>query len=231
MHQLALHGPMAAELLNEAAGVRVDGLASLESMPARLFEQEVTIYRDDCTGRPGFYLIVALAGAAAVWNGLLERFGQGEDLGKRRLRQVGWAAFNAARIEAGRPMYGIDFDDSVVPAETGLMKRAVSFAKGCYLGQEIVARMHARGQFARQLVGLRMESESLPIEGAPIYDEGSNVIGGVTSSTISPVMSNAAIALGYVKKPFVEPGTAVRIAAEGRIDTAKVVGLPFIPAG
>jgi len=231
LHQLALHGPGAAEILKEATGQAVQQLSGLESISARLFEQEATIYRDDQAGVPGFYLIVARLQTASVWNGLLDRFGQGDQLGKRRLRPVGWAAFNAARIEAGRPMYGIDFDDSVLPAETGLMNRAVSFTKGCYLGQEIVARMHARGQFARQLVGLRMESEALPIEGAPIYDENANAIGGVTSSTISPLLSNAAIALGYVKKPFVAEGTTVRIAAEGEIRPAKVVGLPFVQPG
>jgi folate-binding protein YgfZ len=228
LHQISLHGPLAAEILNQSTGREVDQLMQLGSMEAEAFGQVVTIHRDDRAGVPGFYLIVAVSSAATVWNQLVERFGQGEELGKRRLRPVGWAAFNAARIEAGRSMYGIDFDDSVLPAETGLMNKAVSLTKGCYLGQEIVARMHARGQFSRQLVGMKMEGEALPIEGAPIHDEGGNVIGGVTSSTVSPVLSNAAIALGYVKRPFVADGTAVWIAAEGRMRPARVSGLPFV---
>lgn len=228
LHQLSLHGPLAAELLRESTGQEVNPLPQLGSMDSRLFDQEVTIYRDDRAGVPGFYLMVATSAASSLWNQLIERFGQSDTLGKRRLRPVGWAAFNAARIEAGRAMYGIDFDDSVLPAETGLMNKAVSMTKGCYLGQEIVARMHARGQFARQLVGLKMDGLALPIAGAPIHDEQANIIGGVTSSTVSPILSNAAIALGYVKRPFVAEGTAVRIAAEGDIRPAKVVGLPFV---
>jgi len=230
-HQLALHGPLAAVILKESTGCEVDQLPHLGSMESKLFDQEVTIYRDDRAGVPGFYLIVAISAASTVWDQLIERFGQADTLGKRRLRPVGWAAFNAARIEAGRPMYGIDFDDSVLPAETGLMAKAVSLTKGCYLGQEIVARMHARGQFSRQLVGLRMDDDDLPIEGAPIHDEQANIIGGITSSTVSPVLSNAAIAMGYVKRPFVGEGTAVRVAAEGGIRPAKVVGLPFVQGG
>ncbi|MCC6424483.1 MAG: aminomethyl transferase family protein [Phycisphaerales bacterium] len=228
LHQLSLHGPLTVEILKESTGRDVDQLPQLGSMSAEAFDQEITIYRDDRAGVPGFYLNAATSAVSAVWDQLIERFAQGEELGKRRLRPVGWAAFNAARIEAGRPMYGIDFDDSVLPAETGLMKKAVSLTKGCYLGQEIVARMHARGQFSRQLVGLRMDGDALPIEGAPIHDEGENMIGGVTSSTVSPVLSNAAIALGYVKRPFVADGTTVCIAAEGQMRPAKVVGLPFV---
>src|SRR5262249_34854605 len=142
-------------------------------------------------------------------------------------RPIGWAAFNATRIEGGRPIFGIDFDDSILPAETGQLERAVSFTKGCYLGQEIVARMHARGQLAKQLVGIRMESDALPIAGAKIYDAGQDEIGGVTSSTISPVLSNASLCLGYVKKPFIAEGTKVSIPAEGAMRVGVVAAIPF----
>ena len=125
-------------------------------------------------------------------------------------------------------MFGIDFDESVLPAETGQLSRAVSLTKGCYLGQEIVARMHARGQLARQIVGLKMDGDALPIAGAKIFDEGDNEVGGITSSTLSPVLSNRAICLGLVKKPFFNVGTRLRIPAEGGIHPASVVELPFV---
>jgi folate-binding protein YgfZ len=142
--------------------------------------------------------------------------------------------FNTARIEAGRPLFGIDFDDSVLPAETGQLDRAVSFTKGCYLGQEIVARMHARGQAARQIVGIRMHQDALPIAGAPIIDDEKNQIGAITSSTISPVLSNASICLGLLKSPFAAVGTELQIATEGAFRTGTVVEMPFVksrPAG
>jgi folate-binding protein YgfZ len=178
---------------------------------------EAVVFRDDICGSPGFHLIVPTASAAAVWTSL-------------ELRPVGWAAFNTARIEAGRPLMGIDFDDTILPAETGPaeLARAVSFTKGCYLGQEIVARMHARGQIAKQLVGIRMEGDALPVAGSQIYDSAANPIGGVTSSTISPVLSNAAICLGYVKKTFIPAGTELTIPAEGAMHKGKVEELPFL---
>ncbi|MBC7782523.1 MAG: aminomethyl transferase family protein, partial [Burkholderiales bacterium] len=165
-------------------------------------------------------------------------------------------AYNAARIEAGRPLFGIDFElatpsvpgaraeatktdaiesdsaakaQGVLPAETGLLDRAVSFTKGCYLGQEVVARMHARQQVARKLVGIRMSDDSLPIAGQPVMDDNENQIGVVTSSTMSPVLSDSAIALALLRKPYFEPGRTVRIPAEGAIRTATVVPLPFYP--
>ena len=141
---------------------------------------------------------------------------------------MGWAAYNTARIEAGRPLFGIDFDDSVLPAETAQLSRAVSFTKGCYLGQEIVARMHARGQLAKQIVGVRMEGDALPIAPTKVYDQSDNEIGGITSSTLSPILSNAPLCLGLVKKPFIAEGTKLRIAAEGAIHLGTVSPLPFV---
>jgi folate-binding protein YgfZ len=150
------------------------------------------------------------------------------DPGKRAIRPAGWAVFNTTRIEAGRGLFGIDFDDSVLPAETGQLERAVSLTKGCYLGQEIVARMYARSQIARQVVGMRMNDQALPMAGAPIVDAAQNQVGIVTSSTISPVLSNAAICLGMAKKQFCAVGSTVKIAAEGAMRDAAVVELPFV---
>jgi folate-binding protein YgfZ len=160
---------------------------------------------------------------------LITRHATSDEPGKRLLRPVGWAAFNTARIEAGRAFFGIDFDENFVPAETGsLLSRAVSFTKGCYPGQEIVARMHARGQVAKQIAGFRMDSDALPIAGAQVLDDQSNVIGAVTSSTISPVLSNAAIGLAILKRPHFEARKLIHIPAEGAIHNAKVVELPFL---
>ena len=91
-----------------------------------------------------------------------------------------------------------------------------------------VARMHARGQVARQLVGIRMEGDALPVAGAQVFDASDNIVGAVTSSTISPILSNAAICLGYLKKPFFEEGTVVQVPAEGSMRKATVVKTPFV---
>ena len=228
LHELSLHGPGAMEVLHGATGGDVPELTPLGSAAIHLSDAELIVWRDDVTGTPGYHLIVESAATERVWQELLNRFGQSSQLGRRPLRPAGWAAFNATRIEAGRPIFGIDFDDSVLPHETGQIARAVSFTKGCYLGQEIVARMQARNQFARQIVGIRMSDDALPIAGAIIQDDNDNQIGGITSSTVSPLLSNAAICLGIVKKQFTPSGTVVNVPAEGKVRKGSVVELPFI---
>ena len=227
LHQIALHGPGALDVLRRTSGTDIPDLTPLASAAARLFDADVTVWRDDPCAVPGYHLVFDIFAARRIWMGLQE-LGQPAELGKRPLRPAGWAAFNAARIEGGRPIFGIDFDDSVLPHETGQLARAVSFTKGCYLGQEIVARMQARGQFARQLVGIRMADDALPIAGAIVYDDSDNQIGGITSSTISPVLSNAAICLALLKKPFTPIGTTVNVPAEGRMRKGTVAQLPFL---
>jgi folate-binding protein YgfZ len=228
LRQLALHGPGALEVLRQATGSDVPELAVLGSTQIRLYDTDVTVWRDDPAAVPGYHLLIETPAVERVWTGLLGQFGEAKELGRRQLRPAGWAAFNATRIEGGRPIFGIDFDDSVLPHESGQIARAVSFTKGCYLGQEIVARMQARGQFARQLVGIRMSDDSLPIAGTVIYDGNDNQIGGVTSSTVSPVLSNVAIALGFVKKAFTPVGTVLTIPAEGQMRKGSVAELPFV---
>ncbi len=234
LHQIALHGPGALTVLREASGESIAELGPLESTQVRLLGGDAVVWRDDPTGAPGYHLLIDASAAPAAWGQLLRQF-EGVP-GRRPLRPAGWAAFNATRIEAGRPLFDIDFgnsanpDLSVLPAEAGDMNRAVSFTKGCYLGQEIVARMHARGQVARQLSGIRFPDDTLPVAGAPIFESGDSAtgIGMVTSSTVSPLLSGAAICLGYLKKPFFTIGTTVGIPAEGSIRSGTVTRLPFV---
>jgi folate-binding protein YgfZ len=228
LHELALHGPGALAVLEAATAAHVGELPPMASASVTMFGAKAIAWRDDPCGVPGYHLIVPTHEVGRVWQELLSRFYESADPATRPLRPAGWAAFNSTRIEAGRPLFAIDFDDSVLPVETGQLERGVSFTKGCYLGQEIVARMHARGQIARQLAGLRMESDHLPIAGEQVFDEQSNPIGVITSSTISPVLSNAAIALALLKKPFFAEGTIVQVPAEGAVRTAAIVKLPFV---
>jgi folate-binding protein YgfZ len=232
LHQIALHGPKASDILHQAGATNLPGLSILASSPVKIFDSDAIVWRDDPCGVPGLHLILAIESAKKIWMNLLSLFSSPDPTviqnAKRQLWPIGWAAFNATRIEAGRPLFGIDFDDTILPAETGQLSRGVSFTKGCYLGQEIVARMHARGQVAKQIVGIRMEDNALPIAGTVIFDAEQNQIGGVTSSTLSPIMSNAAICLGLLKKPFFTGGTKIIIPAEGAMRQAEVVELPFV---
>lgn len=246
-YEIALHGPTAADVL-AAEGVDATLLPG-ECLECNLIGVPVVLWRDDPCGVPGLHLILPRDKAIDVWQHLLARHGAETSIGKRPLRPIGWAAFNATRIEAGRPLFGIDFelappsmpgkkaestDDAeprpvgVLPAETSLLARAVSFTKGCYLGQEVVARMNARSQVARQLVGLRVDDDALPIAGAHVLDDNQAVIGVVTSSTMSPILSDAAIALAIARKPHFEVGRRVHVVAEGAVRGATVTPLPFV---
>ncbi len=141
-HEIGLHGPGSVEVLR-SIGVDCAGMGVMGSKTATIDGIEILVWRDDPCGVPGYWLVVDSGNVAKVWMKILSGI-SGQGIGKRAVRPAGWAVFNATRIEAGRAMFGIDFNDSVLPAETGQLERAVSFTKGCYLGQEIVARMHAR---------------------------------------------------------------------------------------
>lgn len=132
-------------------------------------------------------------------------------------RPVSAEADEIARVERGRPRYGVDLDDTVIPQEAGLNERAVSFTKGCYVGQETVARLHYRGKPNRHLRGLRL---SAPVESGIELRLGEKVVGRIGSSVISPV--HGPIALALVRR---EASPGDEVAAGGA--TATVAELPF----
>ncbi len=129
-------------------------------------------------------------------------------------------AVECLRVEHGRPRYGVDLDDSVIPQEAGLNERAVSFTKGCYVGQETVARLFYRGKPNRQLRGLRLSAPAAP--GDPLTLEG-RVVGALASVAESPRFGPIALALVRREAP---PGTTVAVADGGAL-SAEVVELPF----
>ncbi|MGZ4178923.1 MAG: CAF17-like 4Fe-4S cluster assembly/insertion protein YgfZ [Solirubrobacteraceae bacterium] len=126
---------------------------------------------------------------------------------------------DCVRVEHGRPRFGIDLDDTVIPQEAGLNDRAVSFTKGCYVGQETVARLFYRGKPNRQLRGLRL---SAPVETGAEITLGDRVVGRLGSVAESPVLGSIALALVRREAP---PGSDVLVGPD-RVD-AVVVELPF----
>jgi len=123
------------------------------------------------------------------------------------------------RVERGRPRYGIDLDENVIPQEAGLNERAVSFTKGCYVGQETVARLYYRGKPNRHLRGLRL---SEPVEAGAVLRLGEKEVGRVTSPVVSP--RHGPIALALVRRQAA-PGDTVTVGDDGV--TATVSDLPF----
>ncbi len=123
-------------------------------------------------------------------------------------RACGWEAFEAARIEAGIPRYGVDMDDTNLAPEAGLEKRAISYSKGCYIGQEVIARIRTYGQVAKSLQRLELSGlTELPEKGTKLQVAGKDV-GYITSSVRIPG-SHLTLALGYVRKEHKEPGTVL----------------------
>jgi folate-binding protein YgfZ len=130
------------------------------------------------------------------------------------------AAAEIVRVESGRPRYGVDTDDTTMPQEAGLNDRAVSFTKGCYVGQETVARLHWRGKPNRHLRGLRL---SEPVATGTPLRAGDREVGRVASTVVSPV--HGPIALALVRREA-GPGDTVAVGEDGAV-TAQVVELPF----
>jgi folate-binding protein YgfZ len=198
------------------------GLLSLIGPAARsvagagsLGAQEHANARAEIAGRP----VVLAATDTGV-----DVFTQAEDTGAVRAAleaagavPVAEAAAEVLRVERGRPRWGADLDETVIPEEAGLNDRAVSFTKGCYVGQETVARLHYRGKPNRHLRGLRLAA---PVErGTPLV-LGEREVGRVGTSVVSPV--HGPIALALVRREA-EPGAT--LTAGGT--TAEVVALPF----
>jgi len=129
---------------------------------------------------------------------------------KRGMPEASFAAFEAARIEAKCPFYGQDITDKNLPQEVDRNEQAISFKKGCYLGQETVARIDALGHVNRLLRLVQFEGDTMPAPGAELRTAG-KVIGEVTSSTWSPKFSTP-IALAYVRREHSAPGTVLESA-------------------
>jgi tRNA-modifying protein YgfZ len=152
-----------------------------------------------------------------------------------RLRSAGAVSVSAdtaevARIEAGRPRFLVDMDEHTIPLEAGIEDKAISFTKGCYVGQEVIIRVMHRGhgRVARKLTGLMIDGPAPPRAGAPVRS-GEREIGRVTSAAVSPQLGRA-IALGYLHRDFLAPGTRVQVVhGDGDQEIGAIVhALPFL---
>ena len=140
-------------------------------------------------------------------------------------RVAGPVAEEAARVEAGRPLWGADMDDSTLPQEANLESLgAISFTKGCYTGQETVARLHFRGHVNKRIVGLRIEGTTVPARGTPVTGAEGKEVGEVKSAVMSPRFGP--IALGMIRRE-VSPGDTVTVSIDGGASRATVSALPF----
>jgi folate-binding protein YgfZ len=142
-------------------------------------------------------------------------------------RAVGWTAFETARIEAGIPRFGADMDETNIPLECGIESRAIVYNKGCYIGQEVINRIHSVGHVNRELRGLRLADDlkTLPRLGDKLFHAGKEV-GYMTSAVKSPTL-NANIALGYVRREANQTRNELTLRTPAGESPAKIVELPF----
>jgi folate-binding protein YgfZ len=220
--ELHLAGPLADELVRRL-GATLPAPRELDHEATRLGDVAVRVVREAPTGRPGLSLIGAAADAPTV----LERLhAEGASHG---LADGDPATFEAARIEAGTPCFGRDVTADNLPQELGRDARAINFVKGCYLGQETVARIDALGHVNKDLRGLKLPPGPVPPAGTPIVVDGKTV-GTVTSSADSQGWSHP-VALAYLRSAFAKAGTEVTLplADSGTTLTAVVADLPMLP--
>ncbi len=214
---LALQGPVSAQVL-AAAGVSLSLDKQFHHQESTLASTPVRVIRVSDTSEDGYELVAPVDQAEPCWTALLQA---GEPFG---LRPVGLAALHMLRVEAGIPWYGLDMDEKRIVLEVGL-EQAISFKKGCYLGQEVVERATARGQVNRKLSGLLLQGDALPASGTKLFHEAQEA-GWITSAVHSPRFGHP-IALGYVRREHLTPGTQLRIDSPGTPMIAEVTTLPF----
>lgn len=206
---LGVYGPEHLKVLAATFG----SFAALgqDEVRALTFEEHPVLAVGASQVLPGVELRVPTAALEKLW----------ERLAAVGARPVGFDTFELWRVEAGVPRYGADMDDKTIPLEANL-ERALHYNKGCYIGQEVIARATFRGHMNRKLVGLLL-GETVPEAHAELR-AGDKKVGWVTSVVRSP-RAGQQIALGYVHRDHLQPGTELTVATGG---TAKVSALPFV---
>ena len=226
--QIAIVGPRAASIVGSLLKSGASGLDALDehgSVRSDWQGRQVIVTRISDLGEPGFDLYVERGDAAKGTDRQIL-----DALRQHDVAALDDRAAEAIRIEAGVPLFHRDMDENTIPLEAGIEARAISQTKGCYVGQEVIVRVLHRGhgRVARRLVGLQLSvgpdasEKSVPDAGATVRADDRE-IGHVTSATFSPALKRP-IALAYLQRDFVQPGTQVSV--EGTL--AEVRALPFV---
>ena len=218
MGVVGVHGPKSAELLQTLCGFDVGNLPEYHSIVHEIDGRRIICVRANETGEIGYNLCTASESMEWLWDTILTK---GRAFGAE---PVGLTALYSLRIEAGIPRYGAELDDSIFPGEAEL-EQAISFEKGCYIGQEIVARMKYRGHPNRLLRGFEIAGDILPQKGDLLFD-GDKEIGWITSAVVSPTLGET-IGMGYVRIAFTDEGSQVEVETADSRATATVRLLPF----
>jgi folate-binding protein YgfZ len=215
---LGVFGVRARDIVSAITNVpsaTLEGLPPYGHVSAIVEDARITVARVPDLELEGYELFVEMAAAGAIW----------QRLALAGATPGGLSAFEIARVEAGRPEWGIDIDDATIPQEANFDDfHAISYTKGCYVGQETVARVHFRGHVNRHLRGLRSVADrALPFQ-AQLRDAAGKPVGEVRSAVLSPRLGG--VALGMVRRE-VPVGATLVVTWEGGESHADVAHLPF----
>jgi folate-binding protein YgfZ len=220
---LLISGPKTSHVVQSAFGVDVADLKPVNFVTAQIGGITALVLRTEETGEVDIELLLPAACLSTAWNSAMEA---GAKFG---IKPVGSQAREALRLEAGLPQAGPDLNEDIVPPEANLEGKAFSLTKGCYPGQEVVARMDTYGSVRRHLVGLVMKNSTVPTRGAKLF-AGDREVGWISSAVRSPHLGQV-IALGFPLRDFSKPGTALSVEIEGARHAATVQALPFYTWG
>ncbi len=209
---ISVEGRKALDVVRKVIG---EDAAALGINQATQVAPATTVWRASQAGEIGFELMVNAEDAAGLWTALANA----------GARPVGREAFEILRIEAGQPVYGVDMDETNVVTEA--LDDAVSYTKGCYIGQEIIARIKYRGHVAKKLSGIMFNAAVKVVAGAVIKSSDGKEIGRVTSAAYSYHLGRT-IALAYLKYDYLTPGTPVTVSCGSEEVAGEVAALPFV---
>jgi folate-binding protein YgfZ len=203
---LSVVGPRAGSVLESWAG---EPLALLETYDHRRFEFGRVVLSD-----LGYDVWVPPEQSDKILRSLAQSGATAIDRG----------TWDVLRTEAGLPVYGLDIDETTIMSELG--ERGISYDKGCYVGQEVIAKVKYIGHVNRRFVGIQIAGTELP-EPKNAVTRGGREVGYITTSLFSPAL-NSGIALGFVSRTAQAPGTEVEIESEGKKLAGTIVELPFV---
>ena len=215
--QLALQGPLAAQLLQRLTKVNLSQMRSYRFAPGEVAGVPCLVARTGYTGEDGFELFCPSAQGPKVWDALMEA-GQPE-----KIQPAGLGCRDSLRLEMAYRLYGSDMDDSTTPLEAGLAW-VVKLDKGEFVGREALVRQREQG-LAKKLVGFTLVDAGIPRHGYTVQQDGRKV-GEVTSGTKSPSLGTS-IGLAYVPTALAAEGSTFAVEIRGRPAAARVVKTPF----
>jgi folate-binding protein YgfZ len=213
---VSLQGAKASSVVRAALGEEAARLERGRVLSVKWREGALHLIRATHTAEDGFDLFVSATDAVSLWDALCDS----------GARPFGFDALDILRIEAGEARYGIDVNETSVVLEA-VSDDAVSFTKGCYIGQEIIARIHWRGHVAKKLAGLIFDEQGEAKPDDKVRTTDGKEIGRLTSLAFSPRL-NRLIALGYIKYDYLAPETPVRVSSGDAELAAHVTQIPFV---